>query len=619
MSPPDTAAQLPAENAMRVDTPSAPSKVPDNVIIPPPEIRNIVDKTANFVARNGPQFEGKIREKEVNNPKFCFLNPSDPYHSYYQWKLVEFQEGRATLGAAPAGQDVAEQVPAQPAAPAEPEVPEQPPIFEFLLDVPPMAAQDLDVIKLTAQFVARNGRTFMTDLAQREARNPQFDFLKPSHPLFGFFTRLVEQYIKVLLPPPPLVAALREHARMPYPALQNMRKRATFARWEAAHLQKEKEDMEAERMAFAAIDWQDFVIVETLMFTDADVDADLPAPTSLLALQSEAVALKRKRLGLSAAAAPVPAYAPPAAATPVPTAAPAEEEEQDMDMGEEDMDMDMDMEEDDVAPAAIAAVKLAPTAPAVPAPAPTAVKPVTAVPVPVLGPMKIRDTVVPRKVATTAEPTSICERCGLAIPDSQMEEHMRIELLDPKWREQREAAAAARRETNLVMSGTQVVSTLQAFKEYRLGTDEADLQKKLEDDAERQRQLAKNRVIWDGHTASITTATAKIKEIAPIDEQIAAIHKSKGLIEMTDDEAQMYPRPRAPLPGSMPSSLSDAPRPPMAPVGVKVPPPPPRGMVAPPPPPRGTVPPPPPPGGKPVRPYPDDGNAERDAKRTRGS
>ncbi|KNE69294.1 hypothetical protein AMAG_13674 [Allomyces macrogynus ATCC 38327] len=592
MSPPDTAAQLPAENAMRVDTPSAPSKVPDNVIIPPPEIRNIVDKTANFVARNGPQFEGKIREKEVNNPKFCFLNPSDPYHTYYQWKLVEFQEGRATLGAAPAGQDVAEQVPAQPPAPAEPEVPEQPPIFEFLLDVPPMAAQDLDVIKLTAQFVARNGRTFMTDLAQREARNPQFDFLKPSHPLFGFFTRLVEQ---TCASAPRLLGG------------------------KAAHLQKEKEEMEAERMAFAAIDWQDFVVVETLMFTDADVDADLPAPTSLLALQSEAVALKRKRLGLSAAAAPVPAYAPPAAAAPVPTAPPEEEEEQDMDMGEEDMDMDMDMDEDDAAPAAVATVKPAPTAPAVPAPAPTAVKPVTAVPVPVLGPMKIRDTVVPRKVATTAEPTSICERCGLAIPDSQMEEHMRIELLDPKWREQREAAAAARRETNLVMSGTQVVSTLQAFKEYRLGTDEADLQKKLEDDAERQRQLAKNRVIWDGHTASITTATAKIKEIAPIDEQIAAIHKSKGLIEMTDDEAQMYPRPRAPLPGSMPSSLSDAPRPPMAPVGVKVPPPPPRGMVAPPPPPRGAVPPPPPPGGKLTRPYPDDGSAEREAKRTRGS
>jgi hypothetical protein len=32
---------------------------------------------------------------------------------------------------------------------------------------------DLDVIKLTAQFVARNGAAFLTGLTTREANNPQ--------------------------------------------------------------------------------------------------------------------------------------------------------------------------------------------------------------------------------------------------------------------------------------------------------------------------------------------------------------------------------------------------------------------------------------------------------------
>lgn len=32
---------------------------------------------------------------------------------------------------------------------------------------------DLDVIKLTAQFVARNGASFLTGLTTREANNPQ--------------------------------------------------------------------------------------------------------------------------------------------------------------------------------------------------------------------------------------------------------------------------------------------------------------------------------------------------------------------------------------------------------------------------------------------------------------
>lgn len=55
-----------------------------------------------------------------------------------------------------------------------------------------------DVVKLTAQFVARNGRQFLTTLMNKEQRNYQFDFLRPQHSLFNYFTKLVEQYTKVL-------------------------------------------------------------------------------------------------------------------------------------------------------------------------------------------------------------------------------------------------------------------------------------------------------------------------------------------------------------------------------------------------------------------------------------
>jgi splicing factor 3A subunit 1 len=36
-----------------------------------------------------------------------------------------------------------------------------------------ITALDLDVIKLTAQFVARNGKSFLTGLTSREHTNPQ--------------------------------------------------------------------------------------------------------------------------------------------------------------------------------------------------------------------------------------------------------------------------------------------------------------------------------------------------------------------------------------------------------------------------------------------------------------
>jgi len=51
----------------------------------------------------------------------------------------------------------------------------------------------LETIKLTAQFVARNqSKQFLQKLTQQEGRNPRFDFLKPTHPNFKFFTSMVE-------------------------------------------------------------------------------------------------------------------------------------------------------------------------------------------------------------------------------------------------------------------------------------------------------------------------------------------------------------------------------------------------------------------------------------------
>jgi len=54
-----------------------------------------------------------------------------------------------------------------------------------------------DIVKLTAQFVAKNGTSFLERLMQKEQRSYQFDFLRKHHPLFSYFTKLVEQYSKV--------------------------------------------------------------------------------------------------------------------------------------------------------------------------------------------------------------------------------------------------------------------------------------------------------------------------------------------------------------------------------------------------------------------------------------
>lgn len=65
---------------------------------------------------------------------------------------------------------------------------------------PELANVDNETIKLTAQFVAKNGQKFLQGLTEREIRNPRFNFLKPTHGLFGYFISLVEAYSCALVP-----------------------------------------------------------------------------------------------------------------------------------------------------------------------------------------------------------------------------------------------------------------------------------------------------------------------------------------------------------------------------------------------------------------------------------
>jgi calcium homeostasis ER protein len=61
------------------------------------ELRNIIDKLAQFVARNGPEFEQMTKNKQKGNPKFQFLYGGE-YFNYYQYKVTTEQTGiEATL------------------------------------------------------------------------------------------------------------------------------------------------------------------------------------------------------------------------------------------------------------------------------------------------------------------------------------------------------------------------------------------------------------------------------------------------------------------------------------------------------------------------------------------
>jgi splicing factor 3A subunit 1 len=268
-------------------------KPPTGVVLPPREIRNVLEKTAGYVARNGAVFEDRIRDKESKNPKFSFLNPTDAYHDFYQWRLGEVRAGRGTAVAAGRAGDA--NGAAGTPVPEKPQGPPKPPDFQFSARMPRINQKDLDVIRLTALFVAKNGRQFMTQLAQRETGNPQFQFLIPNHTLHNFFQHIVDQYTTLLRASglsgeggrleEERVAELEANMRDKFRLLHRARDRAEYAKFQEQEKAKREEEEEEKKAEFARIDWGDFVVVETINFTDADEQANLPPPTNLADLQ----------------------------------------------------------------------------------------------------------------------------------------------------------------------------------------------------------------------------------------------------------------------------------------------------------------------------------------------
>lgn len=401
-------------------------------------------------------FVDRVREKEKSNPKFSFLNTGDAYAAFYNWRLSEIKAGRGTaVSAGRAGE------PAAAPEPEKPKGPEAPPDFHFAARMPNMNALDLEVVKLTALFVAKRGKSFMTALSQRETRNFQFDFLRPQHSLYQFFTRLVDQY-RELLQVDGAESAQAEKLRLSeldknvknkFHILDRAKQRAEWVKFQEQQKQKQEEEEEEEKIEYAQIDWHDFVVVETVVFTDADDQAELPPPTSLNDLQTTSLEQKAM-MSLQPHDRRIEEAMPTEDETTYYNAYPEQPQPQQQQQQQQQQpetqqpfsppiiaaEEEQRIRERNEAQAHAHATQAA--ARAVPSPGPGQPPP-----------MRIRSDYVPRaqakRLTSTTQATAICPNCRQNIPINEMEHHMRIELLDPRWKEQRAKADARYATTNL--------------------------------------------------------------------------------------------------------------------------------------------------------------------------
>ncbi|KIY51090.1 hypothetical protein FISHEDRAFT_64604 [Fistulina hepatica ATCC 64428] len=485
------------------------------LILPPPEIKSVIDRTAGFVAKSAnPQlFEDKIRENQRSDPKFAFLNPADPYHAYYRHKLDRAVQGdlqeEAVVQRDQSGAEAEEL--------AVIDVGTEPPATNFILDMPNISPIDLDIMKLTALFTARRGGAFLASLTKQEQRkgNFQFDFLRQNHSLFGYFNRLVEQYAKILRPNKDMLEQLNVRAEegTRWKTLEVAKR---HAKWEKLRREKDKkreDDQEAERIAFAEIDWHDYAIVQTIEFTAADAHSELPPPMSVQEVENMTLAQKAMAaMVMENTAEDVQAVRAQQAAAEAEAAAAQAQAAQ--------VAYENAVANDEVQRIKDEAREL------------ERAKALQASSVGGTGPMKIRTDYVPKLGAKNKQAMTTCTICGQQIPVDELQEHMRIELLDPRWKEQRDAQELRKARASELISGANVVSSLKDLARTRVdifGEEADEERRKKEEEEERERRKEREKVVWDGHTASKANTLDKYSTNVNFDEQIAAIHRAKGL------------------------------------------------------------------------------------------
>eukprot|EP01018_Ginkgo_biloba_P023002 Gb_32888 [translate_table: standard] len=308
--------------------------------------------------------------------------------------------------------------------------------------------------------------------------------------MFTFFTALTDSYSKVLMPPKGLIEKLRKDTVDMTTVLERCLHRLEWERSQEQARQKAENEIEQERMQMAMIDWHDFVVVETIEFAD-DEDDELPQPMTL-----EEVIRRSKTVGM-------------------------DEEEEIAESGKE-VEMEMDEEEVHLVEESlkVSTAEENNGKGQEQGQAPAARQEEIEPPMRIVKNWKRPEERIPAE----KDPTKfvVSPITGELIPINEMAEHMRISLIDPKYKEQKERMMAKLRETTLAPDDeiSRNIVGLARTRPDIFGTTEEEVSNAVKAEIEKKKEEPKQ-VIWDGHTGSIgRTANQAMSQNATGDEQI---------------------------------------------------------------------------------------------------
>ncbi|KAL3939692.1 MAG: hypothetical protein SGARI_001281, partial [Bacillariaceae sp.] len=172
--------------------------------------------------------------------------------------------------------------------------------LELVTSVAPfnLTQTQIETVQLVAQFTAMDGKggPFLHQLTLREWSNPEFAFCQPRHSHFAYFSALVDAYRKILREWVGAAATSNATTKETNETTkqeetkESLEKKALKVLDEAAFRAEYEREMklqlsqqQQEEGEISAIDWNDFVVVETIDFPANEmVEAMLPPPTAAL-------------------------------------------------------------------------------------------------------------------------------------------------------------------------------------------------------------------------------------------------------------------------------------------------------------------------------------------------
>lgn len=260
--------------------------IPKGIKAPLGDVKDNIDKTVEYVLKNGESFEERLKS---NPEKFPFIVNGDEFYQYYEWKLGRLPQDNSI-------KDASNEL----SIPVEEAKEEKVEDLEFLVNKGTIPPIDYETMKLSALFVARNGPNYLKPLHSHLSGSRQFDFLSPNHSYHPLFKQLVTQYektIDIISNPQPLPK--RDLFKDSY-------LRAKYSKRDKLKEESESQKFKERQLQYASIDWQDFTVVGKIEFNSVDQVIELPASLKREDLIRRSLEERSKGLELQILTAPAP-------------------------------------------------------------------------------------------------------------------------------------------------------------------------------------------------------------------------------------------------------------------------------------------------------------------------